>query len=141
MSFPELTTIGGTFLIANNTHLTTIGGFNNVATVGGSIDWTGSFDSASLPSISDVRGGVNVQTSSDTFQCPFPDIQSNGVVKGKGFICTGKVANPSSGVNGTNQTANSGTGPSKSAGEKIASSAITFAATGVLVAFALQYLV
>ena len=141
MSFPQLTTIGGTFLIANDTQLANISGFNNVATIGGSIDWTGSFDTASLPSISDVRGGVNVQSSSDTFQCPFSNIQNNGVVKGKGFICTGKVANPSSGVNGTNQTANSGSQPSKNSAEKFTSSAITFTATGVLVAFALQYLV
>ena len=141
MSFPQLTTIGGTFLIANNTELTTISGFDKVSTVGGSIDWTGSFDNASLPSISDVRGGVNVQSSSQTFQCPFSSIQNNGVVKGKGFICTGKVANPSSGVNGTNQTANSGSTSSKSTAERITSSAITFTATGVLVAFALQYLV
>ena len=140
MSFPQLTTIGGTFLIANNTDLTTISGFDKVTTIGGSIDWTGSFDNASLPSISDVRGGVNVQSSSLTFQCPFSNIQSNGVVKGKGFICTGKVTNPTSGVNGTNQTANSGTG-SKSTAEKTTSSVITFAATSVFVAFALQYLV
>jgi len=141
LSFPQLTTIGGTFLIANNTALTTIGGFNQVSTVGGSIDWTGSFDNASLPAITDVRGGVNVQTSSSTFQCPFSNIQNNGVVKGKGFVCTGKVANPSSGVNGTNQTANSGSQSNgKSAANKIVSSAISFTATGVFVALALQYL-
>ena len=141
MSFPQLTSIGGTFLIANNTQLSTIGGFDQVTTIGGSIDWTGSFNNASLPAINDVRGGVNVQSSSSTFQCPFPNIQSNGVVKGKGFVCTGNVANPSSGVNGTNQTANSGSQPSgKSAANKVASSAITFAATGVLVAFAIHYL-
>jgi hypothetical protein len=139
MSFPKLTSIGGTFLIANNTVLSNIGGFDKVDTVGGSIDWTGSFDNASLPSIGDVRGGVNVQSSSSTFQCPFSSIQNNGVVKGKGFVCTGKVANPSSGVNGTNQTANSGSQP-KSTADKITSSAITFAATGVLVTFAIQYL-
>lgn len=141
MSFPKLTEIGGTFLIANNTDLTDISGFDEVQTVGGSIDWTGSFDNASLPAISNVRGGVNVQSSSQTFQCPFPQIQSNGVVKGKGFVCSGKVTNPSSGVNGTNQTANSGNGGGKSAGNKLASSGISFAVAGVLVALALQYLV
>jgi hypothetical protein len=111
-SFPQLTEVGGTFLIANDTSLSVIGGFPNVQTVGGSIDWTGSFDNASLPSISDVRGGVNVQSSSPTFQCPFPQIRNNGVIKGKGFVCTGNVSNPSSGVNGTNQTANAGSTPS-----------------------------
>jgi hypothetical protein len=105
MSFPQLVTIGGTFLIANNTELTTIDGFDKVSTVGGSIDWTGSFNNASLPSISDVRGGVNVQSSSDTFQCPFPQIRTNGVTKGRGFICSGNILNPSGGINGTNQPA------------------------------------
>jgi hypothetical protein len=145
VSFPQLTTVGGTFLIANNTQLSSISGFPKVATVGGSIDWTGSFDNASLPDISDVRGGVNVQSSSQTFQCPFSQLQNNGVVKGKGFVCTGKVSNPSSGVNGTNQTANSGgqsgSSGSKSAATQITSHAVAFAATSVLVAFAMQYLI
>jgi hypothetical protein len=140
-SFPQLTQIGGTFLIANNTNLLVISGFDQVSTVGGSIDWTGDFNNASLSSINDVRGGVNVQSSSNTFICPFPQIQTNGVVKGKGFICTGKVANPSSGVNGTNVTANGQSGSSKStASQTFASSGITFAVMGVIVAFALQYL-
>lgn len=108
LSFPDLTQIGGTFLIAHNSDLVTIDGFDKVQVVGGSIDWTGDFDNASLPSISDVLGGVNVQSSSTTFQCPFPAIQNNGVVKGRGFVCTGNVSHPISGVNGTNLTANSG---------------------------------
>lgn len=148
ISFPKLTEIGGTFLIANNSQLQTIGGFGAVQTVGGSIDWTGTFDNASLPSIQDVRGGVNVQSSSSVFTCPFPDIQNNGVVKGKGFVCTGKVSNPSSGVNGTNQTANSGGGgggSSGSSGTKSAAGQLSvgagFAAMSVLAAFAMQYLV
>jgi len=144
MSFPRLTNIGGTFLIANNTGLSDISGFPKVDTIGGSIDWTGSFDNASLPSISDVRGGVNVQSSSQTFECPFSQIQNNGVVKGRGFVCTGKVANPSSGVNGTNQTANSGGeggSGNKSAASQVTSQAVALAATSVLVVFALQYLI
>lgn len=108
LSFPELTQIGGTFLIANDSDLTTIGGFDKVQIVGGSIDWTGDFDNASLPSISDVRGGVNVQSSSTSFQCPFAAIRNNGVIKGRGFVCTGNVSHPISGINGTNLTANSG---------------------------------
>lgn len=148
ISFPKLTQVGGTFLIANNSQLKTIGGFGSVNTVGGSIDWTGAFDNASLPSIQDVRGGVNVQSSSSIFTCPFPDIQNNGVVKGKGFVCTGKVTNPSSGVNGTNQTADSGSSGGSggsSSGTKSAagqlSAGVGFAAMSVLAAFALQYLV
>jgi hypothetical protein len=148
LSFPVLQTIDGTFLIANNSQLQTINGFDKVETIGGSIDWTGSFNNASLASIQDVRGGVNVQSSSSSFQCPFPDIQNNGVVKGKGFVCTGKVTNPSSGVNGTNQTADSGSqgGGSGSNGSKTSTAeklttGVTFAVMSVFAAFAMQYLV
>jgi hypothetical protein len=108
LSFPKLAQLGGTFLIANNTQLKSISGFDNVGTVGGSLDWTGDFDNASLPAIQDICGGVDVQSSSATLRCPFPDIQNNGVVKGKGFVCTGNVLTPLSGVNGTNQTATPG---------------------------------
>jgi hypothetical protein len=144
LTFPSLTTIGGTFLIANNTALKDVGGFDKVDTIGGSIDWTGTFDNASLPSISDVRGGVNVQSSSDTFKCPFSDIQNNGVVKGQGFVCTGKVSNPSSGVNGTNVTANSGSvsgSGSSTSGASQFTTGVTFAGMSVIAALALQYLV
>jgi hypothetical protein len=144
LSFPQLQTIDGTFLIANNSALKTIAGFDKVSVVGGSIDWTGSFDNASLPAISDVRGGVNVQSSSSSFQCPFPEIQNNGVVKGKGFVCTGKVSNPTSGVNGSNQTANSGTTGGSSSGSTSAADKLTtgisFAIMGVFATVALQYL-
>jgi hypothetical protein len=142
LSFTTLTTIDGTFLIANDTSLDIINGFPNVATVGGSIDWTGSFDNASLPAISDVRGAVNVQSSSNSFTCPFPDIQNNGVVKGKGFVCTGKVSNPTTGTNGTNQTANtSGSGSGSKSGASALTTSVTFAGMSVLAALALQYLV
>jgi hypothetical protein len=141
-SFPKLTSIGGAFLIANNTDLSIIGGFDNVQTVAGAIDWTGNFNNASLPSIQNVQGGVNVQSSSDTFQCPFPQIQSNGVVKGKGFICTGKVANPSSGVNGSNVTANSQSGSNgKTSGTERLTNGLSFTFMAILVGFAMQYLV
>lgn len=105
LSFPKLYQIDGTFLITDNVKLNAITGFDLVQTIGGSLDWTGDFDNASLPSISKIRGGVNVQSSSTLFRCPFPQIRNNGVIKGKGFICTGGVSNPMPGINGTNQTA------------------------------------
>jgi hypothetical protein len=105
LSFSKLKVIVGDFFIANNSELQTIGGFDELNTVGGEINWTGSFDSASLPQISNVGGGINVQSSSDSFRCPFPQIRTNGVVKGKGFICSGNINDPSSSLNGINQTA------------------------------------
>ena len=91
-----------------------------------------------MSSIQDVKGGVNVQSSSSTFECPFSQIQNNGVVKGKGFVCTGKVANPSSGVNGTNQTANSGGseggGSSNSGSGKSSATQVSVSGLGVWIA-------
>jgi len=44
LSFPSLTSIGGGFLIANNTALSSISGFPQLTTVVGAIDFTGTFD-------------------------------------------------------------------------------------------------
>lgn len=107
LSFPKLKGIRGTLLIDGNALLKNITGFPALTTIGGSIDWSGSFDYATLPQISTVGGGINVQSSSHDFKCPFPELRTNGVVHGIGFICSGNVDNPVSGVNGTNLTADS----------------------------------
>jgi hypothetical protein len=44
LSFPSLTTIGGGFLIANNTQLETISGFPKLKTIVGALDFAGSFN-------------------------------------------------------------------------------------------------
>jgi len=108
ISFPQLTLIRGDLVISNNIALSEINGFYLVNAVEGNIDLTGSFNAISLPLLWHVGGGVNVQTSSNTFLCPFSEIRSNGVVKGYGFICSGKIEQPVPGVNGTNQTADCG---------------------------------
>lgn len=45
LSFPSLTTIGGGFLIANNTDLKSIDGFPKLKTIVGALDFAGTFDS------------------------------------------------------------------------------------------------
>jgi hypothetical protein len=94
LSFPKLSTINGDFDINNNSAVLNIDGFPSVSTVGWDLDWTGSFDNASLPSLSFVGGRVNIQSSSEMLQCPIPDLRTNGVVKGEGFICSGRIPNP-----------------------------------------------
>ena len=58
LSFPQLTTIGGGFLVANNTELTTINGFQKLKTVGGAIDFLGVFEKydslTPLPTLTDI---------------------------------------------------------------------------------------
>ena len=44
VSFPSLTTIGGGFIIANNTDLKQISGFPVLETIGGAIDFAGTFN-------------------------------------------------------------------------------------------------
>lgn len=43
ITFPQLTTVGGALLIANNTALTTVNGFNKLKTIGGAIKLRGNF--------------------------------------------------------------------------------------------------
>lgn len=93
ISLPMLKTIGGTYQIANNTELKVIDGFQELTTVGGAIDFSGNFTNVTLPALDDVRGGFNMQTSSD-FDCrPFQQQKESGVIKGR-FICTGSLENP-----------------------------------------------
>jgi hypothetical protein len=107
LSFPKLKIISGSLIINGNTQLQNITAFPMLSTILGSIDWTGSFDYATLPQLKFVGGGVNVQSSSNKFICPFSDIRTNGVVHGKGFVCSGGISNPLMNVNGTNVTADS----------------------------------
>ncbi|WBW74666.1 cell surface protein involved in ascospore wall assembly, GPI anchored Meu10 [Schizosaccharomyces osmophilus] len=92
INFKQLETIGGTFMVFNNEELKQIKGFNKLRTVSGSIDFSGDLAEVDLPALRDVKGGLNLQSSSDQFSCPFR--QSDGVIKGKSFICRGNVENP-----------------------------------------------
>jgi hypothetical protein len=96
LDFTKLTTINNGFNLIDNTALVSIDGFPKVASVGWDLDWTGSFHNASLPAIKFIGGRVNVQSSADTFSCPFPDIRVSGVVQGEGFVCSGRITNPRS---------------------------------------------
>ena len=123
LSFPKLEFIGGSFIINGNPQLQNITAFPALSTVLGSIDWTGSFDYASLPQLNFVGGGVNVQSSSNKFVCPFSSIRTNGIVHGNGFVCSGGIPNPLINVNGTNVTA-SGSGSTVGASGSFAPTAL-----------------
>ncbi|EPX72069.1 GPI anchored cell surface protein [Schizosaccharomyces octosporus yFS286] len=92
IDFKQLETIGGTFMIFNNPELKQIKGFSKLRTVAGSIDFSGDLAEVDLPALKDVKGGLNLQSSSDQFSCPFR--QSDGIIKGKSFVCRGNVENP-----------------------------------------------
>ncbi|KAI1616991.1 hypothetical protein EDD36DRAFT_430430 [Exophiala viscosa] len=129
LSFPSLTEIGGGFLLANNSDLKAISGFPKLKTVVGAIDFAGTFGSVALPSLTDVRGGSNVQTTStNTTICDlFNEAHSAGVIKGVNTCITNKAdpdTNASSTGGGSSSTATS-TSSSKSDGVTFYPSTLT----------------
>ncbi|KAG5438984.1 hypothetical protein PCANB_002314 [Pneumocystis canis] len=96
LSFPSLTSIGGTFLLRNNGKLTTIHGFPNVSSIGGSLSWSGPLVNISLPSINDIKGTVLIESSS-SLTCP-PFVKSPAVVQGASSICKSFVDSKTGGT-------------------------------------------
>jgi hypothetical protein len=87
----KVKSIGGTFLIANNSNLAVLEGFGSVTKVGGSVDFAGKFTNCTLPDLDDVRGSFNFQTT-ETFSCDqFNKLRDTEVVKGE-YICEDKKA-------------------------------------------------
>ncbi|KAI7850946.1 hypothetical protein BDC45DRAFT_446065 [Circinella umbellata] len=101
LSVPELKHVGGALSVGNNTRLSHVDAFPKLEQVDGTVDLTGSFDEVKLPRLQDVRGGLNVQTTSDKFSCDdVGNLKQEGVIKGDSFTCKARVANPKSGLNG-----------------------------------------
>jgi len=94
LDFPLLTEIGGGFKIHNNSQLVIIDGFPKLKQVRGAIDFVGNFKNASLPSLEDVQGGFNLQTTAE-FDCSeFDTYHDDKVIKGDSYTCKAKEANP-----------------------------------------------
>jgi hypothetical protein len=107
VSMPLLQTIFGTLQFVNDSNVKEITGFPKLSVVHGSIDISGEFDQAEFPSIKDVRGGLNLQTTAE-FDCTKDfDPLEGSVVKGK-YVCQGAVTNP--GTEGTDPQSNGGSG-------------------------------
>merc|ERR1712000_594297 len=85
LSFPELTTIGGGFLVANNTELEAVDQFPKLKTIAGALDFRGVFENVTFPALGDVRGGANVESSTqdDTLCNAFNRASDRGIIKGK----------------------------------------------------------
>ncbi|KAG5439056.1 hypothetical protein PCK2_000897, partial [Pneumocystis canis] len=85
LRFPNLISIGGTFLLQNNPKLTTISGFPNVTSIGGSVSWTGPLTNIALPRINDIKGTVLI-VSSSSLSCP-SFLKSPDIVQGASSVC------------------------------------------------------
>lgn len=96
-SVPQLQLLGGAFSLANNTELSEIDA-PKLRQVDGTVDVTGNFNKIGLSSLVDVRGGLNVQTSSTNFSCDDVNKLKGGVTKGHEFTCKSNVSNPKSGI-------------------------------------------
>lgn len=97
LSIPLLQILGGALSLANNTELSHVQ-VPKLQQVDGTVDITGNFEKIELPSLVDVRGGLNVQTSSNTFSCDDVNKLKGGVTKGHEFTCKSNVSNPKSGI-------------------------------------------
>lgn len=116
LSFPSLTNIGGGLLLANNTELGSITGFNALEQINGDINFYGTFGQVAFPALTDVKGAATVYTSStNTTVCDlFNRAKSGQAIKGK-LTCETSSANTANNGTGTS----SGSGSSKSSGAAV----------------------
>ncbi|RUS16507.1 hypothetical protein BC937DRAFT_91132 [Endogone sp. FLAS-F59071] len=119
ITFSSLTSLGGALSIANNTELHSITGFPQLREVDGTVDITGGFDTFQLPAINDIRGSMNVQTTSTHLQCLSIDQWQKGVVKGNGYTCKSGVTTPKTGKGQPGVGTGSGTGVAESAAVRL----------------------
>jgi hypothetical protein len=129
ISMPLLESIGGGLAIKNNTALETIDGFPLVETVSGGIDLLGDFNKVELPSLKDVKGSVNVQSSTDisNFCDFFFNLQKTKAIQGS-TKCRSNNDKANEGVDGGQQKGSSG---DKSKDSAAGSASVNMALLGV----------
>ncbi|KUJ12113.1 uncharacterized protein LY89DRAFT_222311 [Mollisia scopiformis] len=86
ISMPMLATVGGADQIANNTDLTGIS-FPALSIVGGAIDFSGNFSTPSLPALTNVKGGFNIQSTATIDCTSFQAEAGSGKVIQGTYIC------------------------------------------------------
>ncbi|CDO51444.1 hypothetical protein DV495_001148 [Geotrichum candidum] len=148
-TFPKLESIGGAFLVVNNTELPSILGFPALSSIGGAIEFTGSFDNATLPELSVVRGGVSIESDSEEFNCSsWNEAQQDSVIRGDSYQCKGASVSTSVAISETatgtervaSNTAASATTTADSASSSNGAGAMEYSAAGALAALVFQLL-
>jgi hypothetical protein len=148
VSFPALESIGGAFLMANNTKLPSILGFPVLSSIGGAIDFIGSFDNATLPELSVVRGGVYIESNSEEFNCSsWNQAQKDSVIRGDSYQCKGASVSTSVAITETatstlsrSSTAAASATTTGSAKSSNGAGAMEYSAAGALAALIFQLL-
>jgi len=133
MTVDNLESIGGTFQIANNTKLAVVK-FGALKKISGAVDFSGAFTSVELPSLEDVRGGFNLQSTKDLSCKVFDGYHTNGVIKGNDYTCEGKQKTAESKTSGLGTNGSGGGG--SSSGNNGSDAAGRAAVSMVLAAFA-----
>ncbi|KAL5050301.1 hypothetical protein BDW71DRAFT_173566 [Aspergillus fruticulosus] len=110
LSLPVLETVNGGFLITRNDKLSTIN-FPKLATVTGAIDFSGAFDKATLPSLKNVRGGFNMQ-STGNFSCSTFNSWKDNTIHGT-YKCEAETSDPTT-ADGTSGSSTTTSGDSSS---------------------------
>lgn len=137
LSMSKLSHLGGALSVVGNTKLSSVNAFPSLQQVDGTLDLSGNFDEVQFPVLADVRGGLNVQTSSNVFSCDDMNRLKVGVIKGNSFVCKSAVAKPKSGIKGVN-----GKGGGSSGGFSDSSASTVSYQSGLLVSLtaALAYM-
>ncbi|KAF3940229.1 hypothetical protein ABW19_dt0205981 [Dactylella cylindrospora] len=104
ISMPLLETIFGSLDFSNNSNVRAITGFPELSVVHGSIEITGEFDTAEFPSVTDILGGFNLETTGE-FNCDELEQLEAVVVRGS-YNCQG--ASTSTETSGTTGSGNTG---------------------------------
>lgn len=73
-------------------------------------------NSATLPSLDDVRGGFNAQTTANFSCTEFDNYHNNGVIKGDGYKCAGKLDEAKSSTGGASTSGSGGSSGSDKPG-------------------------
>jgi len=129
ISMPLLKSVGGGFQIANNTNLVNIS-FPTLSQVGGAIDFSGNFSTPSMPDITNVKGGFNMQSTSQIDCTFYNNLSSQKVIQGK-YDCISATSDAKSGLGSATTTA--GSASASSTKGAAASFGISEAAAGLSV--------
>ncbi|KAG9244049.1 hypothetical protein BJ878DRAFT_87353 [Calycina marina] len=131
VSFANVNSVGGAFQVANNTAVATIS-MPELTQVGGAIDLSGNFTTPYAPSLQNVVGALNIQ-SSETIDCStyWDTLKDDDIVQGKS-TCISATDDPTT-ADGTSTSTSTGSSSSSTAEGAASSYGINHAAAGISV--------
>ncbi|EFX01063.1 GPI-anchored cell wall organization protein ecm33 [Grosmannia clavigera kw1407] len=130
ISMPLLKSIAGGLQIANNTALQNVTGFAALKTVGGAVKLRGNFTEVELPSLADVKGAFNVESTGDiTSSCAVfkklapSSAGGNGDIQGT-YTCQSDNANANSDTSTSTASSTKSSSTAKATGSSSAATGL-----------------